>query len=311
MQARAARASSELSSFLAGIRTGEPFNAEGVALVPLIAAAAAVDADLLEEGIGDGHTKITEVSEQGAVNLVTVEHNGARLLLLVDGEQVVGAKQNRIFNASFLVAPGQSAVVPVSCVERGRWRHSSGEFSSSESTLSSSARRAKLRRVTASAMSSAGYDSDQGAVWRDVDSYLETTRSYSATRAYSDGYSSRSVGIERQLRDVPVIARQVGVAAVAGSVLVGCDLFGSASLYQRAWKKVLRGVLAEVYQTAKAQADPVSVVERALRDASAIAFARQSAPGTGETLHGESERVVVGAVVDGGTVYHAVVAANE
>ena len=42
-------------------------------------------------------------------------------VLLYDGEELVGAKQNRILNVSVLVAAGATLPIPVSCVEEGRW----------------------------------------------------------------------------------------------------------------------------------------------------------------------------------------------
>ena len=44
--------------------------------------------------------------------------NGAdRPVLLLDGEELVGAKQNRVLNTSVLVAKGARLDIPVSCVE--------------------------------------------------------------------------------------------------------------------------------------------------------------------------------------------------
>ncbi len=45
-----------------------------------------------------------------------------RPVLLLDGEELVGAKQNRILNLTVLVPAHQTIVIPVSCVEAGRWR---------------------------------------------------------------------------------------------------------------------------------------------------------------------------------------------
>ena len=42
-------------------------------------------------------------------------------VLLYEGEEVLGAQQNRTFDVSVLVPAGASVRVPVSCVEHGRW----------------------------------------------------------------------------------------------------------------------------------------------------------------------------------------------
>jgi hypothetical protein len=44
-------------------------------------------------------------------------------VLIVDGEELVGAKQNRVVNLTILVPAQQTVVIPVTCVEQGRWHH--------------------------------------------------------------------------------------------------------------------------------------------------------------------------------------------
>ena len=50
-------------------------------------------------------------------------------VLLVDGEELIGAKQNRVLNLSILIPAKQRCVIPICCVEAGRWRAASREFS--------------------------------------------------------------------------------------------------------------------------------------------------------------------------------------
>ena len=116
----AAESASELSALFSSIRFAPALRVVVLDVFPLLGDAGGPDADLLEEGLAQGLTSVEEVSEQGSVNQLRVSHRGQRPLLLIDGEQVLGAKQNRVFNASFLVPPNGVAVVPVSCVERGR-----------------------------------------------------------------------------------------------------------------------------------------------------------------------------------------------
>ena len=49
-------------------------------------------------------------------------------VLLYDGEELLGAKQNRILNVTVLVAAASETRIPVSCVEEGRWHARSATF---------------------------------------------------------------------------------------------------------------------------------------------------------------------------------------
>jgi hypothetical protein len=151
-----------------------------VTLVPLTGSGDA-DADLLFEATETGAATVSEVSESGDVNRVLVRHEGPRPLLLLAGEELFGAKQNRVLNASFLVAPGSTTEIPASCVERGRWRYSSREFSSWGTTAVSQVRSRSLERVSRSIMTGGAQDAQQSHVWRDVDAYLTRTGTSSPT----------------------------------------------------------------------------------------------------------------------------------
>ena len=98
-----------------------------------------------------------------------MSYQGPGLLLLVDGEELMGAKQNRVINTSLLVPEKQPVVVPVSCVEQGRWQCAAPRFHAVGRTLSSQARRKKLSRLARSVAATGCYDANQSEVWQDVD----------------------------------------------------------------------------------------------------------------------------------------------
>src|SRR5688572_29584273 len=80
----------------------------------------------LDEAIGTDDAVITETSEDGSVPELALANNSIRALFVLDGEQVIGVKQNRTFNVSMLLPPESNTVVPVSCLELGRWARRHG-----------------------------------------------------------------------------------------------------------------------------------------------------------------------------------------
>ena len=71
-------------------------------------------------------------------------------VLLLDGEELVGAKQNRVLNTSILLKAQSEGVIPVSCTEHGRWSYMSAEFAASDDVMSPTLRSLKMRSVSAS-----------------------------------------------------------------------------------------------------------------------------------------------------------------
>src|SRR5258706_16469161 len=77
----------------------------------------------LDEALANRAARIKEVSESGSVPQLMLFNDGAVPVLLLDGEELIGAKQNRILNLTIL-APARTALpIPVSCVESGRWTY--------------------------------------------------------------------------------------------------------------------------------------------------------------------------------------------
>ena len=107
---------------------GEPVEHRGIVVTPLFPRRDPVAAYItLDEALPRG-LRITETSDSGSVPELFVENPTDSAVLLYDGEELVGAKQNRILNVSVLVGAGAKLPIPVSCVEQGRWSRRSDEF---------------------------------------------------------------------------------------------------------------------------------------------------------------------------------------
>src|SRR4029077_8234027 len=104
----------------------------------------------LEAALAGGHLEITEVSDGGHVPALKVINHRQAPVLLMDGEELVVAKQNRVINLTILVPAMATLVIPVSCVEAGRWNRRSHRFSSSGNAQYARARAHKVSQVSRS-----------------------------------------------------------------------------------------------------------------------------------------------------------------
>ena len=100
---------------------GDPVTHRGIVVTPLFPARDPRASYItLDEALPRGLV-ITETSDAGSVPELAVVNPLDDNVLLYDGEELVGAKQNRILNVSVLVGAGAKLPIPVSCVEQGRW----------------------------------------------------------------------------------------------------------------------------------------------------------------------------------------------
>src|SRR6516165_747092 len=178
-------------STLPEIRVGDPISYQSLAVFPLFSAVdASVDYLLSDEAIQAGAVAVEEVNEGGSVPNLMVTNHGDSCVLFLEGEELRGAKQNRVLNTSVLVAAQSKTTIPVSCVEQGRWRYRSRHFASGGSHSSSKLRHILKKSSYESMKAGYGYASDQGAVWGEVRRQMDSLGSSSDTAAMSDTYET-------------------------------------------------------------------------------------------------------------------------
>ncbi|MCA1620018.1 MAG: hypothetical protein LC795_12030 [Acidobacteria bacterium] len=234
-----------LESFIENLYTGEPVQVGQLKVTPVFIRQEFAPLPLLEfeEALGRGLVEVTEVSEGGSVPNLFVKNKADRDVIIIDGEMLVGAKQNRVVNTTIVVPAGASVEIPVTCVEQGRWRYSSRNFSSSRGHSSSSLRSLKHRTVTDSLRSRGEYTSDQGSVWGDIRAKMSRMGSSSPTMSLTDVYESSVSGEDEARLAEQVGARpgQVGYVAHVREGFAGGDVFGSEELCRAKLAKLLRG----------------------------------------------------------------------
>ena len=224
------------------IRVAEPFSRRNLTVFPIVDERSPATADYLPFGHAQkiGMIRVTEVSEGGSVPQLAVETLGGHAVILLDGEELIGARQNRIVNLTILAPAKATVIIPVSCVERGRWSYRSRDFTESPRTMYPRVRAQKMMDVSASLRNYNQRHADQGAVWADVDHRASELRSHSATGAMGDIYDHHHASVEEYVHEIEWLDGQVGAAFALDGYVVGLDVFDSQNIAREYLPKVLR-----------------------------------------------------------------------
>jgi len=295
------------AALLDKVSLGAPSTFRNLTLTPILlkdGALSSLEPVSLEDALAAGTLRVSEVSAEGHVPELRVGNAGEAPVLILDGEELVGAKQNRIVNVTILVPPHAEIVIPVSCIEAGRWGYSRPGFAAAGRVLNPEIRYRKAEAVTRSLKEKRLRFSDQRAVWDGVDKMLYALGSASPTRALSDGFENRANAIADYLAAFVTQPGQVGVLYRIGGVLAGLDLFGSERMFARSFLKLVRGSALQALAGYKNGERPPLDDLPFLRSALAAPADRFPAVGLGEELRIDADAMGGGALqIDSGLVH--------
>jgi hypothetical protein len=272
---------------------GNPIGHRNLTLVPLFGKTAPLDYILAAEAIQAGQLTVKEVSDAGNVNVLLVENKSAKRVLLLDGEELVGAKQNRILNTTILIEANTTQKIPVSCVEAGRWRHVSSHFSTG-AYAASRVRANMSKQVNKSYAQSGQAKSDQAEVWQDVDKLLFEMKVAAPTRAMRDAFEHRAADFDGYVKALPYPDGACGVIAAVSGDFAAMDVLGRPEVFSSIWTRLITGYAADAVCRKDAEHKPfgekqaASVIEK-LSECRASEF---QAAGLGKELRIESDVVV-------------------
>jgi hypothetical protein len=237
-----------------GLRIGSPQIAGTLSLFPIFRDTAGLDYVTLAEAQAKKSVEITELDVRGTVSRLVVKNSGALPVLIIDGDILLGLKQDRVLNTTILVPAKSTLEIPVSCVEAGRWRPRSATARRGDFSLSPGVRAAKLKSMILHTRASGTFDSDQGAIWNEVEKYVGSLGVDSPTRAYSDIERQRRPLIDERLAKLKPADGQSGVIAAVGGRPVTFDLFDKASTLSQFWQGLIGSYITESLATAASEA---------------------------------------------------------
>jgi len=259
----------------------------------------------LDEAIGQGWVEIREVSASGSVPELTVANRGDRAVFMMDGEELVGAKQNRVLNLTMLAPAGKTIVVPVSCVEQGRWASRSVGMSTSRDTLFARARVSKMASVSRNYAAMERPISDQCDLWDEI--ALEACESgvHSPTSAMSDIYEQHRTGIREYEQAFEAVEGQVGAMFAIGDRLVGFELFEHPAVLRKMLGKIVRSYALDAIRAARTEQVPgTKEVAAFIDEVAGGRVERFPAVGLGEDARIRGDRFTGAALVADDRVVH-------
>ena len=254
-----------LENLVNDLKLGEPISFQRLTMFPLNGSEGqSFDYLTLDEALRTGTASVTEISASGSVPDLKFLNTGDKPIFLLDGEELVGAKQNRILNLSVLIPGNSDIIIPVSCVEQGRWAKKSSAFASSSNAatpemrkiLKESKREARKAFVIQQQLEeqcdeaasmvrehAAVHHASQGAVWDKVETMQFMHISPSQTSSMEDVFESKRNLIERALQTFKYPQDARGwIIAINGEIQT-IEMFGKKRLCKSAWERVMRMVL--------------------------------------------------------------------
>ncbi len=302
-----------IKDLLEGIRPGEPEVYGNLGVVPLFGPPKKGRGPryiTLAEALKDKLISVNEVSQGGSIPNLLVTNRAEIPVLILDGEELVGAKQNRIVNTSILVKAKSETTIPVSCTEQGRWSYVSAGFRDSGHVTARKIRACKAAAVSKNLSEGLGFMADQGEVWSEVGELSRKMGVHSRSGAMSDVFTDRSKKLEDYLKAFPVREGQTGLLVLIGGEAAGLDLVSRPEAYRVLHPRLIKSCALEAmaeregYRAGTSAKNPEEAAAEFIGRAAAGTGKRHPSTGHGWDWRLEGEGIVGSALVYRKAVIH-------
>ncbi len=289
------------------LQIGSPQSIHNLSVTPLLSRKnVEVDYLLLDEALEDNLIEVTEISESGSVPDLKVLNKSTQRILLLDGEELLGAKQNRILNVSVMVPAEQTITIPVSCVEAGRWARQSRAFRSAGRAHYAEGRAKKTRSVNLSMRSRGTRRGDQGEVWENISQKSRRMEARSATAASDAMYTTYRDNLDEYVNGFSVVPDQTGAIFSLNESVTGIDLFESSEVLSRCLNKLVESYALDAIDQKRSDTTGKNnvAVDKFLKRISNAKPETYAAVGEGDDFRFDNAEVSGGALVVDERVIH-------
>ena len=300
-----------LNETLSRISISSPQSALNLQVFPLTAPAASPSVDYLTlaDAVATGVASVREKSLSGSVPEILIENRAKRPILILDGEELIGAKQNRTVNITILAPAGKTTSIPVTCIEAGRWSNGDLNFEEIAPRMHYSRGRAmKMASVSESMDLREERSADQAEVWDQIAQKSARMHVRSATAALSDVFDSHSASIEDYVRRLRVEPDQIGAMFAIDGKIEGLELLDSSTTFSKMFENLVRSYALDALETAAGPSRMASEDDaRAfLEELAEAETSEYPAIGLGEEIRVNADNIVAGGLRVDDTLVHLV-----
>jgi hypothetical protein len=297
-----------VKTYLSKLKIGDPITHENMTVFPLFHETVLGPNYLtLDEAIDSKSISVEEIGKEGSVPDIKVVNRSGEYVLLLDGEEVAGAKQNRIINTSILIQAMTEIVIPVSCTEAGRWSYRSRKFGSSGHISPHYLRSMSSSDISKSLKEKMGYKGSQGRVWGAIAAMFDASDSYSPTAAMKDMYEQKSRDLDGYLEAFECLPGQVGCVLCIGGDVQSAETLSREDAYRKLHHKIVKSCAMDATwrkDTGEGRPDH-EAVEAFLREVEASKESRYDSVGEGHDFRYEGKEFVGAALVAKDAVVHS------
>ena len=262
------------------LRLGTPQRAGSLTVFPIFGGEPQTEYVSFAQAQAAGAT-IGELPTGASVNDLVVVNPTPLPVLLFEGEEVLGAQQNRTFDVTVLVAAQTKLQVPVSCVEAGRWdggRHHDA-FDVAPQVAYPALRRSKNAVARAGAAAGREARADQGAVWDEIAAKSRRMGAASPTGAMHDVFESLRAGLDELTDAIERQDGQIGALVAIGGQCKVMDMVSRSDVWAALHRPLVQGYALDALEPKPASAPEATIAAAFL--GAAIGTPATERPGVG------------------------------
>ncbi len=242
------------------------------------------------------------VKELGTVEKVLVENPSPEDLFVLEGEELLGAQQDRMVISSVVIPASEEVELPVVCIEEGRWAGSEPLFNGGYVA------HPRLRSLITLSIKGKG-KADQQEVWREVERKLTSLKVPSVTGSLHHSFVYQEGILEDLYGGWTPGENVTGVMAFTPRGFLCCDILANPSLFAGEWPGLSKGyaldALEERIRGRKGSTTWERIEEMWKEILQATPARRLASRGRGEEWLLESTRVVGRTLTTGDCLIHA------